>query len=91
MLIASDADVEEVVVEAGGVLVEEVRVAHIGGAVVLGVGVVESISVVAVRGDFGQQIAGGFEEIPELGGGGGISWKAACAADDGNWLVVRHD
>lgn len=65
--------------------------AHVCGAVVLGVGVVECIGVVAVGGDFGKQVAGGLEEIPEFGGGGRVSGEAACAADDGNWLVVRHD
>ena len=83
-------DGEELGVELGGVG-EEAALARIGGAGVLGVGVIEALEVpAAVGGELGDRVAALGDQPPELLGGGDAARVAAGHADDRDRLLARR-
>ncbi len=82
-------DAEELGVEAGGVF-EEASLPGVGGAGIVGVGVIEALDIpAAVGGELADAVAALAHQAPEPRGGGDPAGVAAGHADDRDRLLAR--
>lgn len=83
-------DVKEARVEMAMVLVEKIRLSHVRGAMVVGIRVVIGVRVEPVLGDASEKVSRLEQQVPQLGGARGGSWKSKTASNDGDGLFTTH-